>query len=126
MTPHILTRKTRLRPRNFLINDANGLLQQYRPLTADNAAQRYVRSWVKIGSDYCPLGMSRLTHNVTSPPSIDAMRKVAVGTLATEHPRTHHANKGVTAINTALALAQEAGLDLVEIAPNSVRPKAAR
>ncbi len=31
MTAHILTRKTRLRPRNFLINDANGLLQQYRP-----------------------------------------------------------------------------------------------
>jgi len=30
VTPHILTRKTRLRPRNFLINDANGLLQQYR------------------------------------------------------------------------------------------------
>ena len=30
MTPHILTRKTRLRPRNFLINDAKGLLQQYR------------------------------------------------------------------------------------------------
>src|SRR5208282_3973512 len=28
--PHILTRKTRLRPRNFLINDANGLLQQHR------------------------------------------------------------------------------------------------
>ena len=45
------------------------------PLTADNAAQRYVRSWVKIGSDYCPLGMSRLTHNVISLPSIDALRK---------------------------------------------------
>jgi hypothetical protein len=29
VTPHILTRKTRLRPRNFLINDAKGLLQQY-------------------------------------------------------------------------------------------------
>ena len=46
------------------------------PLATDNAAQRYVRSWVKIGSDYCPLGMSRLTHNVTSPPLIDALRKV--------------------------------------------------
>jgi translation initiation factor IF-3 len=32
------------------------------------------------------------------------------------------ANKGVTEINAALALAQEAGLDLVEIAPNSVPP----
>ncbi len=30
MTPHILTRKTHLRPRTFLINDAKGLLQQYR------------------------------------------------------------------------------------------------
>ena len=29
MTPHILARKTRLRPRNFLINGANGLLQHY-------------------------------------------------------------------------------------------------
>ncbi len=34
MTPHILTRKTRLRPRNFLINDAKGLLQQYRTVPA--------------------------------------------------------------------------------------------
>jgi len=32
------------------------------------------------------------------------------------------ANKGVTEINAALAMAQEAGLDLVEIAPNSVPP----
>src|SRR5271167_3813983 len=32
------------------------------------------------------------------------------------------ANKGVTEINAALALAQEAGLDLVEIAPNSEPP----
>ena len=31
-------------------------------------------------------------------------------------------NKGVTEINAALAMAQEAGLDLVEIAPNSVPP----
>jgi translation initiation factor IF-3 len=31
-------------------------------------------------------------------------------------------NKGVTEIQAALALAQEAGLDLVEIAPNSVPP----
>jgi hypothetical protein len=38
MTPHILTRKTRLRPRNFLINDANGLLQQYPPNTGHIAA----------------------------------------------------------------------------------------
>src|SRR5215475_183192 len=30
------------------------------------------------------------------------------------------ANKGVTEINAAIAMAQEAGLDLVEIAPNSV------
>ncbi|MGO9330941.1 MAG: hypothetical protein ACLQJ0_22915, partial [Steroidobacteraceae bacterium] len=45
VTPHILTRKTRLRPRTFLINDAKGLLQQYRPeadsCTATNAAQGY-------------------------------------------------------------------------------------
>jgi translation initiation factor IF-3 len=32
------------------------------------------------------------------------------------------ANKGVTEINAAIAMAQEAGLDLVEIAPNSVPP----
>ena len=32
------------------------------------------------------------------------------------------ANKGVTEINAAMAMAQEAGLDLVEIAPNSVPP----
>src|SRR3984957_1289606 len=32
------------------------------------------------------------------------------------------ANKGVTEINAALAMAQEAGLDLVEIAPNSSPP----
>jgi len=32
------------------------------------------------------------------------------------------ANKGVTEISAALAMAQEAGLDLVEIAPNSVPP----
>ncbi len=32
------------------------------------------------------------------------------------------ANKGVTEIDAALALAQDAGLDLVEIAPNSVPP----
>ena len=32
------------------------------------------------------------------------------------------ANNGVTEINAALAMAQEAGLDLVEIAPNSVPP----
>ena len=31
-------------------------------------------------------------------------------------------NKGTTEINAALAMAQEAGLDLVEIAPNSVPP----
>jgi translation initiation factor IF-3 len=31
-------------------------------------------------------------------------------------------NKGVTEIQAALAMAQEAGLDLVEIAPNSVPP----
>jgi translation initiation factor IF-3 len=31
-------------------------------------------------------------------------------------------NKGVTEINAALAMAQEAGLDLVEIAPNSAPP----
>src|SRR3984957_13077867 len=32
------------------------------------------------------------------------------------------ANHGVTEINAAIAMAQEAGLDLVEIAPNSVPP----
>ena len=32
------------------------------------------------------------------------------------------ANKGVTPIDAAIAMAQEAGLDLVEIAPNSVPP----
>jgi len=32
------------------------------------------------------------------------------------------ANKGVTEITAAIAMAQEAGLDLVEIAPNSVPP----
>jgi translation initiation factor IF-3 len=32
------------------------------------------------------------------------------------------ANKGVTEIGAAIAMAQEAGLDLVEIAPNSVPP----
>ena len=32
------------------------------------------------------------------------------------------ANKGVTEIHAAIAMAQEAGLDLVEIAPNSVPP----
>src|ERR1700676_2320244 len=32
------------------------------------------------------------------------------------------ANKGVTEISAAIAMAQEAGLDLVEIAPNSVPP----
>src|SRR5829696_285493 len=32
------------------------------------------------------------------------------------------ANRGVTEIQAAIALAQEAGLDLVEIAPNSVPP----
>ncbi len=32
------------------------------------------------------------------------------------------ANKGVTEIEAAIAMAQEAGLDLVEIAPNSVPP----
>jgi translation initiation factor IF-3 len=31
-------------------------------------------------------------------------------------------NKGVTEINAAITMAQEAGLDLVEIAPNSVPP----
>src|SRR6266581_8560124 len=31
-------------------------------------------------------------------------------------------NKGVTEISAAIAMAQEAGLDLVEIAPNSVPP----
>jgi len=70
--------------------------------------------------------VTRMTQSVIPPPQIDALQKVAVGALTTEHPRTHHANKGVTAINTALALAQEAGLDLVEIAPNSVPPRAAR
>jgi len=34
------------------------------------------------------------------------------------------ANKGVTDIEAAIAMAQEAGLDLVEIAPNSVPPVA--
>ena len=34
------------------------------------------------------------------------------------------ANKGVTEIEAAIAMAQEAGLDLVEIAPNSVPPVA--
>jgi translation initiation factor IF-3 len=34
----------------------------------------------------------------------------------------HGANKGVTEINAAISMAQEAGLDLVEIAPNSVPP----
>ena len=34
------------------------------------------------------------------------------------------ANKGVTEINAAIAMAQEAGLDLVEIAPNSSPPVA--
>jgi hypothetical protein len=43
VTPHILTRKTRLRPRNFLINDANALLQQYRPISAAPTARRRVR-----------------------------------------------------------------------------------
>src|SRR6266516_2329693 len=33
-------------------------------------------------------------------------------------------NKGVTEISAAIAMAQEAGLDLVEIAPNSVPPVA--
>src|SRR5690606_33210554 len=32
------------------------------------------------------------------------------------------ANKGVVDINTAITMAQDAGLDLVEIAPNSVPP----
>ncbi|MGB6448294.1 MAG: translation initiation factor IF-3, partial [Xanthobacteraceae bacterium] len=32
------------------------------------------------------------------------------------------ANMGVTEISAAIAMAQEAGLDLVEIAPNSVPP----
>ena len=36
------------------------------------------------------------------------------------------ANKGVTEINAAIAMAQEAGLDLVEIAPNSSPPVIAR
>jgi translation initiation factor IF-3 len=34
------------------------------------------------------------------------------------------ANKGVTEIQAAIAMAQEAGLDLVEIAPNSIPPVA--
>jgi translation initiation factor IF-3 len=34
------------------------------------------------------------------------------------------ANKGVVAIETAISMAQEAGLDLVEIAPNSTPPVA--
>src|SRR5208282_768369 len=50
--PHILTRKTRLRPRNFLINDAKGLLQQYRPFSAAPIVRlrvRYRRSCCRTG-----------------------------------------------------------------------------
>ena len=54
MTPHILTRKTRLRPRNFLINDAKGLLQQYRPVASLAVVQQFGRQRVRTGhgADY--------------------------------------------------------------------------
>src|SRR5215472_3109283 len=38
--PHIFTRKSRLRPREFLISSAKRLLQQYRPVTVLAGASR--------------------------------------------------------------------------------------